>query len=106
MVMIHFVAADGNEIPVEVGEGETLMQAALMHGVDGITGECGGSAMCATCHCFVEEPWASKLDEMSEVEDEMLNSAASARKPTSRLSCQLIATSDLDGARVLLPEKQ
>ena len=62
--------------------------------------------MCATCHCFVEEPWASKLDEMSEVEDEMLNSAASARKPTSRLSCQLIATSDLDGARVLLPEKQ
>ena len=103
---ITYVAANGTETAVEAAEGDSVMHAAVAHDVEGIIGECGGAMMCATCHCFVEEPWASKLDEMSEVEDEMLNSAASARKPTSRLSCQLIATSDLDGARVLLPEKQ
>lgn len=106
MITVHFISAGGEAFSVEVNEGESLMQAALINGIEGIVGECGGSAMCATCHCFVDEPWASKLDCMSDVEDEMLNSAATERKASSRLSCQLIATPDLDGARLLLPELQ
>jgi 2Fe-2S ferredoxin len=43
---------------------------------------------------------------MSPDEDEMLEAAASERLPTSRLSCQLVLSDELDGLVVRLPETQ
>jgi 2Fe-2S ferredoxin len=101
-----YIAADGTVRRLEVPDGTSVMQAAIANGVSGIVAECGGSQMCATCHVYVDEEWVAKLAPMQATEDAMLDTAASERKPNSRLSCQLVMSPELDGLVVHLPERQ
>lgn len=103
MPKVTFRAADGDRT-VDVQPGTPLMQAAVDEDVDGIVGECGGNAMCATCHVYVPADAADDFPPMSAAEDEMLTCTTSERRPTSRLSCQLTAP-DHD-VLVELPEEQ
>jgi 2Fe-2S ferredoxin len=82
------------------------MWAAFNNSVEGIVAECGGHAMCATCHVYVDLDWLSRVPAMDEVEDELLDDAASPRSDRSRLSCQLVLTDDMDGIVVDIPESQ
>lgn len=106
MPKIIYETYDGQRIEANAAVGTSVMQAAKAAGIDGITAECGGSAMCATCHCYVDEAFLDKLPEVGIVESEMLDCAASERKATSRLSCQIKMSDDLDGLLVRLPETQ
>lgn len=106
MVSVTFIAADGTETTVEGEEGSSVMQTAVAHDVDGIVGECGGSMMCATCHCYVDEDWINKTGARQHDEDDMLEGAASELRETSRLSCQIKLSPALDGLVVHLPEEQ
>lgn len=101
-----FIAPDGTVRRVEASEGTSVMQAAIANGVAGIVAECGGSQMCATCHVYVAGEWLGKLAPMQATEDAMLDTAASERKPNSRLSCQIVMSTDLDGLVVHVPERQ
>lgn len=103
---ITFIAADGAETEVEAREGDSVMHAAVAHDVDGIIGECGGSMMCATCHCYVDDAWADRAGGQHDGEGDLLDCAASEVRPTSRLSCQIRMRADLDGIVVHLPEAQ
>jgi 2Fe-2S ferredoxin len=71
---------------------ETIRDA----GFDELQALCGGSCSCATCHVYVEESFRARLSPMSSDEDELLGSS-SFRKPTSRLSCQIRLSPELDG---------
>jgi ferredoxin, 2Fe-2S len=79
------------------------MQVATGAGLQGIVGECGGSAMCATCHVYVDEAWMDKLPAPLANENEMLECTSADRLPTSRLSCQIKLTADLHGLVLRLP---
>lgn len=103
---ITYVSPEGESTTLEVTVGTSVMEAAVSHGLDGIVAECGGNAMCATCHVYVDSARASTLAEMLEFEDEMLDSTVAARKDNSRLSCQLEVGEELDGLVVYLPETQ
>jgi ferredoxin, 2Fe-2S len=106
MPKITFIQTDGNQTVLEVANGTSLMQAAVANGITGIVAECGGSAMCATCHVYVDQAWAERLRTMDAVEQEMLDSVADERLPESRLSCQIVVTPELDGLVVRLPGRQ
>jgi ferredoxin, 2Fe-2S len=106
MPRIQFIAADGTTTLADAAVGSSVMQVAVDAGLEGIVGECGGSALCATCHVYVQPAWAARLPAPDAVEQEMLAFTASARQPTSRLSCQLRLTQALDGLIVILPERQ
>jgi len=106
MPKITFVDADGTEHPIDAKVGSSLMENALANNIDGIEAECGGSCMCATCHCFVQEEFVDKMKPLGTDEDEMLGFAAEERRPTSRLSCQIEVTEELDGMVVHLPADQ
>lgn len=106
MPTISFIHRDGNSERVEVSDGESAMQAATRHGLDGILAECGGNAMCATCHVYVDDAWVARLPAMAEDEDALLDGAAAERRPNSRLSCQIKITPELDGLVLRLPERQ
>lgn len=103
---ITFILADGSMLGFEAPEGVSLMQAATGHGVPGIVAECGGSAMCATCHVFVDPAWADRLPAPRADEDAMLACTAAARSPTSRLSCQLRLDARMQGLVVHVPDRQ
>ncbi|TRW95335.1 2Fe-2S iron-sulfur cluster binding domain-containing protein [Paracoccus sp. M683] len=106
MVKLTYIAADGGRTEIQAEAGDNVMHAAIAHDVDGIVGECGGSMMCATCHCYVDDEWAARTGERHDGEDDMLECAASELRPTSRLSCQIKLTDDLDGLVIHLPEAQ
>lgn len=106
MPRINYVSADGDSTVVEVPLGTSVMRGAVGAGLDGIVGECGGNAMCATCHVYVPADHAGRLPAMTTVEDELLDCAVSQRLNTSRLSCQLPVTAELDGMTVQMPEAQ
>jgi ferredoxin, 2Fe-2S len=103
---ITFMHFDGTEQGLEAPEGVSVMQAAMGAGVRGIVAECGGSAMCATCHVYVDPAWADKLPPPLANELEMLECTASERLPTSRLSCQIKLTAAMQGLVVRIPEHQ
>jgi 2Fe-2S ferredoxin len=106
MPKVTYVQADGVRESFDIATGKSLMLGAQSNGVSGILGECGGQAMCATCHVYVDAKDLDLLSPMSEEEDAMLEDTASERKPNSRLSCQIDACDDLDGIVVYLPDEQ
>jgi 2Fe-2S ferredoxin len=106
MPAITYVQPDGNAQTVDAEHGSTVMLTATTNDVDGIVAECGGNAMCATCHVYVDPEHLERLPAMAEDEDEMLESTVSPRKDNSRLSCQLEVTEELAGLVVRLPETQ
>ncbi|GAB1381444.1 2Fe-2S iron-sulfur cluster-binding protein [Pararhodobacter aggregans] len=106
MVNLTFVSAEGRRTELSVPAGTSIMQAAVQNGVAGIIGECGGSAMCATCHVHIDPAFAAKLPPIEDMEEAMLDCAASPIDARSRLGCQIELGPDLDGLVVYLPEAQ
>lgn len=105
MPKVTFIDFSGTAHEVQASEGSSLMETALDHGVPGIDGDCGGEAACGTCHLFVEAPWSEKLPAVEPSEETMLN-IIDDRATTSRLSCQLRVSAELEGLVVRLPESQ
>jgi ferredoxin, 2Fe-2S len=106
MPKIIYVQRNGVRKEAEAAVGTSLMQAAILNGVDGIIGECGGSAMCATCHIYVDPEFAAAVPPLSQIEDDLLDSTAAERQPNSRLGCQISIAASLDGIVVHVPERQ
>lgn len=104
MVDITFVQPDGTQKTVDAAIGDNVMRAAVNADIDGIIGECGGAMACATCHCYVDDAWVEKTGELIDGEEDMLDCAEAEAKSTSRLSCQLTVTEELDGLVVHVPE--
>jgi ferredoxin, 2Fe-2S len=106
MTRVTFMQPTGAEHVLDVANGTTLMQAAVAGGVDGIIGECGGSALCATCHVYIDEGKIDRLPPIVETEDELLNCTAAERRSNSRLSCQLAVSDKFEGLIIHIPERQ
>ena len=105
MVKITFIDTAGTARTVEGEVGLTVMETAIKNGVPGIEAECGGACACATCHVYVDEAWREKVGEPSPMEEDMLDFAYEVQ-PSSRLSCQIKVSEDLDGLIVKTPERQ
>jgi 2Fe-2S ferredoxin len=89
MAEITFVHPDGTRESIDAPSDESVMDAAFDNDVDGLLGDCGGNAMCATCHVYVLEPAVESLPAPSVAEAGMLDTTAAPRRENSRLSCQL-----------------
>ena len=92
---------EGERIVIDAVPGVTVMEAIRDAGIDELLALCGGCCSCATCHIYVDATAAITLPEMTEDENDLLDSS-DHRQPTSRLSCQLPLSAALDGLRVTL----
>lgn len=105
MPKVNYVQQDGSTVQTEVPVGMSVMDGAMRGGIDGIIAECGGACSCATCHVHVDDAWTEKVGKPAPMEEDMLDFAFDVR-PTSRLSCQIKVTDELDGLIVKTPEQQ
>ena len=105
MGKVTYVEFDGSKHTIDLDDGLSIMEGAVRNGIRGIDGDCGGQRACATCHVFIDEGWICKVGTMSEQENELLE-LAPERGDTSRLSCQIAMSDELDGIVVLMPESQ
>jgi len=95
---------EGETSEIDVENGLSVMEAIRDNGFDELLALCGGCCSCATCHVYVEGGADGNLPEMSEDEDDLLESS-DHRKDASRLSCQIPFTAELDGLQVrIAPE--
>ena len=106
MPKVTYIEFDGTEHSIDVESGLTVMEGAVNNSVPGIEAECGGACACATCHVYVDEQWLEKLESREDMEEDMLECAASELQSNSRLSCQIEVSDALDGLVVRLPEFQ
>ena len=105
MPKITYTDKDGKSRTVDAEDGSTVMETAIRNNIPGIEAECGGACACATCHVYVDEAWRAAVGEPSPMEEDMLDFGYDVR-PSSRLSCQIKVTDELDGLVVRIPERQ
>lgn len=103
MPNITYVHSDGSRETLDVRVGQSVMDASVQAGLTGIVAECGGSCSCGTCHVYVEEEWLGKLEPVTQDEVDLLGFVVDPR-PNSRLACQIIVSSELDGLVVHTPQ--
>ena len=94
----------GETREVEAAAGLTVMEAIRDNGFDELLALCGGCCSCATCHVHVDPEFASLLPAMTGDEDDLLDSSDD-RDATSRLSCQIPFSDELDGLKVRIAEE-
>ncbi|KAE8714069.1 2Fe-2S ferredoxin [Hibiscus syriacus] len=125
-ISVTFVSKDGEEIPIQVPVGMSMLEAAHQNDIE-LEGKaydlslihyfcsvpwtyllsssraCEGSLACSTCHVIVTDTeYYNKLEDPSDEENDMLD-LAFALTETSRLGCQIIARPELDGIRLAIP---
>ena len=105
MVKITFIDTAGTARTVEGEVGSTVMETAINNGVPGIEAECGGACACSTCHVYIDDAWREKVGAPSPMEEDMLDFAYEVQ-PSSRLSCQIKVSEQLDGLTLRTPERQ
>ena len=104
MAQVTLITREGEERTLEIHSGHSLMETIRDAGIDELLALCGGCCSCATCHVHVDSAFAERLPPMSEDEDDLLDSS-DHRVGSSRLSCQIPLSADLDGMRVrIAPE--
>jgi 2Fe-2S ferredoxin len=102
MTTIVFIEPNGTRHEIEAASGTSAMECAIRNGVPGIPADCGGACACATCHVYVDPQWLGKITPISGEENDLLD-LADDRRDTSRLSCQIKITPDLDGLTLSIP---
>ena len=105
MTKITYITHDSKTHEIDVQNGLTVMEGAVQNDIPGIDADCGGGMACATCHVYVKDEWFDKINKKSEGEDDMIDQAYEPKK-SSRLSCQIQVSPEIDGLEVHLPGRQ
>ncbi len=103
-ISVNFISADGEQkVTATAADGDDLLTIAQVNDQP-LEGTCEGQMACSTCHVVVAAEDFEKLPEATEMEEDMLDLAAGARR-TSRLACQITLTPELDGLTVHIPSE-
>ena len=102
-VHISFVLGDSTKKIVDAYVGESLLQVAQRNDIE-LEGACEGVCACSTCHIiFPSYDLYDSLEEPSEDEEDMLDMAFGLTE-TSRLGCQVLVDSKMDGIDIEVPK--
>ena len=105
MLRIIFIDSEGMRHQLDAEAGLSVMEVARSNNIPGIEAECGGACACATCHVFLDAQWMTIAGGPGEDEAAMLEFAANVG-PSSRLSCQITLSDELDGLTLQIPASQ
>lgn len=97
MIKIKVIDRHKQEHTIEAHDGDTVANAIRTNISPDSYMMCGGCCACATCMVRVDKKWISKLEEISEDEQGILDD-----NEYSRLGCQIYITKELDGMEVVI----
>jgi len=100
-ITVTFIDPRGKSIEAVAEPGDSLLRVGQAAGLP-LEGTCEGQMACSTCHVIVAPEWFERLPAACEEEEDMLDFAAGARR-TSRLSCQIELSPEMDGLTVTVP---
>jgi ferredoxin len=100
-ITLTFIDPHGKPVTASAEPGDNLLRVGQAAGLP-LEGTCEGQMACSTCHVIVASEWFDHLPHASEEEEDMLDFAAGARR-TSRLSCQIELSEEMDGLTVSVP---
>jgi ferredoxin len=100
-ITVTFIDPRGKTVETTAEPGDNLLRVGQAAGLP-LEGTCEGQMACSTCHVIVAADWFERLPPAAEEEEDMLDFAAGARR-TSRLSCQIELTAEMDGLTVTVP---
>ena len=101
-ITIHLTDREGkdHDIDIPLGVDLNLMEVCKASELD-VDGTCGGMALCASCHMYVESE--HELPEASEDEEIMLDQVLFV-EDNSRLGCQIKVREEIHGLKVRLAD--
>lgn len=99
MITLHIETPQGDTRAITVEPEGSLMEAIREAGFEALPAACGGCCSCATCHVVIEPASFAKLALASSDEGDLLDGSDS-REESSRLSCQVPLSSELDGMKL------
>lgn len=99
-IIINVIDRDNemHELEAPTDMSLNLMEVCKMYELP-VEGTCGGMALCASCHCYVESE--HELPEKSADEEAMLDQAFFVES-NSRLGCQIKIKEEINGLIVRL----
>ncbi len=100
MAKIHITNRDGNQSEIEGEVGISVMENLRENDYE-LEAICGGQCSCATCHIYISDNWTARTGTRSDEENELLEELECVQE-TSRLSCQVSFTEELDGLTLTL----
>jgi ferredoxin len=95
---VTFILNDQTERTISFKEGQTLLAVAEENKIP-IHGACEGFCVCGGCHVLIEN-LEDKLPKISDKENDALDNVRGVVFNKSRLACQIVLNSQLDGLRV------
>ena len=98
---VTFIHADGKaRTEAEAEPGSILLDVAQAHLMP-LEGTCEGQMACSTCHVIIAKEDFDRLPPARSSISSSISLAGVRR--TSRLSCQIVLTAELDGLTVHIP---
>jgi len=104
MPKINVTDINGQKRAIEYESGSSLMELLRDEGYDEILAICGGGCSCATCHVHIQAEHMSKLPEVEEDEQMLIELTDNFDPQQSRLSCQIELNNELAGLSVTIIE--
>lgn len=101
LIKVTVIDREGNyhELEAPTDMNLNMMEVCKMNELP-VEGICGGMAMCASCHLYIESD--HELPDKTEDEENMLDEAFFVDNEKSRLGCQIKISTDIDGLIVTL----
>lgn len=99
-ISINIVDIDNEKYTIDIDLDLNLSLMDVVRDAGFPMGNCGGMALCASCHCYVNNN--AQLKMQSEEEKEMLDQLPNSDVNSSRLICQIPVTAELDGVTLVI----
>ena len=99
-ISINITDLDGRKHTIAIEPNLNLSLMDVVRDAGFAMGNCGGMALCASCHCYVF--FDKKLNFPLEEEQQMLDQLPNSSVNNSRLICQIPLTSEVNGITLVM----
>ena len=99
-ISINIVDIDGEKYTIQIDLDLNLSLMDALRDAGFPMGNCGGMALCASCHCYVSHD--NELNSQSQDEQAILDQLPNSDVNCSRLICQIPLSQEIDGVTLII----